>query len=760
MYRINFLVTCLIVTLVASCSGNDSPKQDSKNELEKETYYKITVNDKVGFIDANGKIKIEPQFDEAYDIFTEDVCYAKIGNRKGLIDVEGNFIVELADTVTNVNNFTNGFARYHRGLGNTGIINKNGKVIIPAIYRDVSINVDADSMYFCVNSGSVDNSDWFMADKRGNTIGVHCDSINDGFKNGLCPVKIDKKWGYMNTSGEMIIPPQYDYVEPFADNNLASVKKEDNYFFIDKTGTQVLKYDYIFSGFSKNRASVLIDGEKCLINKRGEIICDINADKIYSFRDDNYALTIKDGKASLIDTLGNVVLATDYEFIGTFNSGLAEVEKEYGCGFIDMTGREIIPIKPDVISSTLPILDDKTSPIRALFTLEEVDNNLQFTYFYYDLQGNLIWQDIHSSIKKTIPDHPERNDFVEYYDSRLGELDPIEGIYYVTNNNYYQNRDNLSSVGLNDTESRFFAIAKSFDENTYIAHCIDGSNKAWVNKFVKLGDTNNYAIMKMNEDSKYSSEGRVTIDNPEMFDFRLEQGNNGYYNFFVTYEFVRDYPPMSEYEKILKAEWTGSGFAIADGYIATNYHVTSGANTILVRGINGDMNNRLKGYVVASDKEHDISIIKIVDKDFESFGKIPYVVGKSLVDVGDDIFVLGYPMTDTMGEEVKLTDGIISAGSGYKGDASMYQISAAVQPGNSGGPVFNSDGNVIGIVCGKHSNAENANYAIKTSYLYSLLNSANLGIVPTGENNVKDKELSKKVEQLKNYVYIIECSSR
>jgi S1-C subfamily serine protease len=172
------------------------------------------------------------------------------------------------------------------------------------------------------------------------------------------------------------------------------------------------------------------------------------------------------------------------------------------------------------------------------------------------------------------------------------------------------------------------------------------------------------------------------------------------------------------------------------------------------------MNNRLKGYVVASDKEHDISIIKIVDKDFESFGKIPYVVGKALVDVGDNIFVLGYPMTDTMGEEVKLTDGIISAGSGYKGDVSMYQISAAVQPGNSGGPVFNLDGNVIGIVCGKHSNAENANYAIKTSYLYSLLNSANVGIVPIGENNVKNKELSKKVEQLKNYVYIIECSSR
>jgi S1-C subfamily serine protease len=760
MFRIIFLVTALIAALLASCSSNDSPKQSSKNELGKGTYYKITVNDRVGFIDANGKIKLEPQFDDAYDIFTEDVCYAEIGNRKGLIDIEGNFIVELADTVTHVNNFINGFAKYRCGLWRTGIINKEGKVIIPAIHKDVLVNTDADNLYFCIIGSRKESSDWFMTDKYGNTIGPRCDSINYGFKNGLCPVKIDNKWGYMNTLGEIIIQPQYDYAETFADNDLASVKKEDDYIFIDKIGNQVLKYDYIFSGFYKNRACVLIDGEKHLINKYGDIICKIDADEIHPFRDDNYALVIKDNKASLIDTLGNVVLATDYEFIGTFNSGLAEVEKEYGCGFIDMTGREIIPIKPDVISRTLPILDDKTSPIRALFTLEEVDNNLQFTHFYYDLQGNLIWQDIHTSIKKSIPDKPKRNDFVEYFDSRLGELDPIEGIYYVTFKTYYQDRYNLGSIGLNNTKSTFYAIAKTEDENTFMAHCIDGTNRAWVNQFVKLGETNNYAIVKRDKDSDYSSEGRVTIDNPEEFDFRLEQGNNGYYNFFVTYEFVRDYPAMSEYEKIMKAEWTGSGFAIADGYIATNYHVTSGANTILVRGINGNMNNRLKGYVVASDKEHDISIIKIVDKDFESFGKIPYVVGKALVDVGDNIFVLGYPMTDTMGEEIKLTDGIISAGSGYKGDVSMYQISAAVQPGNSGGPVFNSDGNVIGIVCGKHSNAENANYAIKTSYLYSLLNSANIGIVPIGENNVKNKELSKKVEQLKNYVYIIECSSR
>ena len=748
-----FIFAVLTASLLASCSSNGIQKKNGKDELLKPSYYKVTVNDKAGFIDNNGKIIIEPLFDYAYDRFTEDVCYAEIGDRQGLINLEGNFIVELADSVTFVYDFVNGFAEYSCGYKRNGIINKEGRVIIPAIHKDVSIIQDADSLYFKI-VGKKNNSDWFIADKRGNTIGAPCDSILSGFKNGLCPVKIKNKWGYMNSLGEMAIQPQYDYARAFSEEGLARVKKGEYYYFIDKAGNEVLKYDHIFTGFTNNRAAVLINGEKCLINRCGEIICKISVDEIHSFRNDSYAVIINDNKASLIDSLGNIVLATEYRSIGVFNNGIAVVSNQDDkCGYINIKGKEIIPVKYD--KGVVYDLDDTTTPIISMGTVE----NWQFYYTYYDIKGNLIWQDIPSK-KRYIPYEPERSDFVEYFDSHLGELDPIEGIYYVTNKTYYQDRDNLNSIGLNDTESKFYAVVKSNDENTFMAHCIDGTNRAWVNQFIKLGETNNYAIVKRDKDSDYSSEGRVTIDNPEEFDFRLEQGNNGYYNFFVTYEFVRDYPPMSEYEKILKAEWTGSGFAIANGYIVTNYHVTSGANTILVRGINGNMNNRFKGYVVASDKEHDISIIKIVDKDFESIGKIPYGVGKSIVDVGDNIFVLGYPMTDTMGEEVKLTDGIISASSGYKGDVSMYQISAAVQPGNSGGPVFNSEGNVVGIVCGKHSSAENANYAIKTSYLYSLINSTNVGIVPAGENGIKDKELSKMVEQLKNYVYIIECSSR
>ena len=175
--------------------------------------------------------------------------------------------------------------------------------------------------------------------------------------------------------------------------------------------------------------------------------------------------------------------------------------------------------------------------------------------------------------------------------------------------------------------------------------------------------------------------------------------------------------------------------------------------------MNGDLEEYYRGYLVASDRNHDLAIIKIVDKRFDGFDDIPYCLGKSVPEVGNDIFVLGYPMTETMGKEIKLTNGIISAASGYKGDQSMYQISAAVQPGSSGGPLFDNDGNVIGIVCAKHSDAENANYAIKVSYLLSLINSSDLGAKLPKSSNVDSKSISKIVKQVQPFVYMIECST-
>lgn len=206
-------------------------------------------------------------------------------------------------------------------------------------------------------------------------------------------------------------------------------------------------------------------------------------------------------------------------------------------------------------------------------------------------------------------------------------------------------------------------------------------------------------------------------------------------------------------------QWSGTGFAIGNGYIVTNHHVVEDAKTIVVKGLDGDFATEYEAEVIASDRISDLSIIAIKSPKSNSKVNLPYKVKTTLSDVGEDVFVLGYPLTATMGDEIKLTTGVVSSRSGFQGDVSLYQISAPVQPGNSGGPLFDNNGNVIGIVSAKHTGAENVGYAIKTSYLKNLMESAGINAALPASNTISSLPLSGKVKAVKNHVYMIVCSS-
>lgn len=169
------------------------------------------------------------------------------------------------------------------------------------------------------------------------------------------------------------------------------------------------------------------------------------------------------------------------------------------------------------------------------------------------------------------------------------------------------------------------------------------------------------------------------------------------------------------------------------------------------------MNANYSAEVVATDKVNDIAIIKITDSRFTGFGTIPYAVQNRMADVGEDVFVLGYPMTQALGNEIKLTNGIVSSRTGYQGDISTYQISAPVQPGNSGGPMFDRNGNIIGIVVAGVPGAENVGYAIKTSYLRLLIESVELNVEFPNNNTISTLSLAEKVKRVKDFVLYIEC---
>ena len=209
--------------------------------------------------------------------------------------------------------------------------------------------------------------------------------------------------------------------------------------------------------------------------------------------------------------------------------------------------------------------------------------------------------------------------------------------------------------------------------------------------------------------------------------------------------------------------WSGTGFALNNGYLVTNWHVAENAQTIYVYGIRGDFSKKYIAEVVAKDKNNDLALLKISGNGFPGFGTVPYKIKTGIAEVAEDIWVLGFPLTAIMGDEVKYTDGRISALSGFDGDVSMYQISAPIQNGNSGGPVFDENGNVIGIACAGIDNrvAQNANYAVKASYLKSLADAMQItNVMPTNSQITSYTRRQDKVKLAKNFVFYIECCDK
>ncbi|WP_082115928.1 S1 family peptidase [Hymenobacter terrenus] len=164
------------------------------------------------------------------------------------------------------------------------------------------------------------------------------------------------------------------------------------------------------------------------------------------------------------------------------------------------------------------------------------------------------------------------------------------------------------------------------------------------------------------------------------------------------------------------SKFSGTGFALtSEGYLVTSYHVIQGADSLLIEGRD---RQRYHAEPVYSDVKHDLAILRITDKKFTSFGRLPYAIKSGQADLGERVFTLGYPR-----EDVVYGEGALSARSGFEGDTAFYQVSIPVNPGNSGSPLLDERGNLIGVVSGRQNDAQSAAFATKSSYLVRLVDS-------------------------------------
>ena len=322
-----------------------------------------------------------------------------------------------------------------------------------------------------------------------------------------------------------------------------------------------------------------------------------------------------------------------------------------------------------------------------------------------------------------------------------------EGIYedVASDNGKKRNKYNLAMKYINDKPCLLYLKGANVSNDWK-----EGEYKAWLEP---TATPNIFKAQWLMADKDFSS-AYVTFNNGAML-ISISGSNR-------TGTLIKIFPTATDGISIAGAqpsEWTGTGFALKDNYIVTNYHVVDGAKSISILGVNGSFNKSYSADVIASDKNNDLAILKVNGVTIPS-ANIPYSVKTNTAEVGEEVFVLGYPLTSTMGDEIKLTTGVVSSKSGFQGDVSLYQISAPIQPGNSGGPLFDSKGNVIGIVSAKHRGAENVSYAIKASYLRNLMESAVPNNILPQTNKISAQNLSGKVKAAKIFVYYIVCSNR
>ncbi|MEO2043183.1 MAG: pentapeptide repeat-containing protein [Nitrospinaceae bacterium] len=216
-------------------------------------------------------------------------------------------------------------------------------------------------------------------------------------------------------------------------------------------------------------------------------------------------------------------------------------------------------------------------------------------------------------------------------------------------------------------------------------------------------------------------------------------------------------PKSSNVEIKTGLKSTGTGFLFSSSdYVITSYHVIHGASSIGIRLNNGD---RIGASVILIDKKNDIAFLKLSQR--PTLRQNIITLGNSSdVRTGDKVFTYGFPLVGLLGDaEPRYSEGFVNSLTGISNDPRFFQVSIPIQPGNSGGPVFNERGELVGMATSSidsinamqtfGSMPQNVNFAIKSSNIKTLLSNLpdafirEKGIVPVPNDQARFKELVK-----------------
>lgn len=205
----------------------------------------------------------------------------------------------------------------------------------------------------------------------------------------------------------------------------------------------------------------------------------------------------------------------------------------------------------------------------------------------------------------------------------------------------------------------------------------------------------------------------------------------------------------------VESKFRATGFLIdaANNFIVTNAHVLKEAKHQLV--IENNKGEQFQAVSVYVNTENDLAILKVVDDNFKKLSPLPYSIRKNNADLGEQIFMLGFPK-----QEIVYGEGYVSAKNGYQMDTIYCQLSTSASEGNSGSPVINKRGELIGVISSMETNAEGVVFAIKSSNIHRAVDEVKkmkdhdkIKIVSAPSLKGLDRET--QIKKVEDYVFMI-----
>ena len=184
--------------------------------------------------------------------------------------------------------------------------------------------------------------------------------------------------------------------------------------------------------------------------------------------------------------------------------------------------------------------------------------------------------------------------------------------------------------------------------------------------------------------------------------------------------------PAASHEECSRATSVATGWPVANGYVVTNNHVLSEDPHVVLITTSGQ---EIEAWAVLRDDVDDIAILEVSDSNTLLPPSLP--LARSAARLGSSVFTLGFPRIDVMGRTPKLSEGVISGANGLFDNPASYQTTVPIQPGNSGGPLLNMRGEVVGVMKSMLGIMDetgdrfyvlpNTSYAVKISSVKQLL---------------------------------------